>query len=101
MLMLLITLGRKPRAAEFKRFWLMLVGSPSRAVMIGSNSILRSQRGPGVRYWMADVKLFGRSNPLTARSTLRNKLGNWPWSKASGCEKLNRPEPSSMDLDLV
>src|ERR1700686_3922984 len=101
MLVLLMTLGRNPRAAEFKVLWLMLVGSPSRAVTIGSNSILRSQRGPDVRYWMAAVKLFGRSKALRARSTLRNKFGNWPWSNASGCEKLNRPEPSSMDLDLV
>src|SRR5947209_1772467 len=95
------TLGRSPRAAEFRLFCVILVGRPSRAVRIGSNSMLRSQRGPEVRYWIAPVKLLGRSNALTARSTFRYTLGNWPSSKTSGCEKLNSPEPSSIDLDLV
>src|SRR5260370_18718876 len=99
--LLRMTLGRSPRAAEVRLFCVMLVGSPSRAVRIGSNSMLRSQRGPEVRYWIAAVKLLGRSNALTARSTLRYTLGNWPSSKTSGCEKLNRPEPSSSDFDLV
>src|SRR5258708_21352541 len=101
MLALPMTFGRSPRAAEFKLFCVTLVGRPSRAVRMGSNSMLRSQRGPDVRYWMAPVKLLGRSKALTARSTLRYTLGNWPSSKTSGCEKLNRPEPSSIDLDLV
>src|SRR5258708_35578879 len=91
---------RSPRDAEFRLFCVMLVGRPSRAERIGSNSMLRSQRGPEVRYWIAPVKLLGRSKALTARSTLRYTLGNWPSSKTSGCEKLNRPEPSSIDFDL-
>src|SRR5215510_11766390 len=101
MLVVLITFGRKPRAAEFRLFWVMLVGKPSRAVIIGSNSILRNHRGPEVRYWTAAVKMFGRSNALTARSNFRNSAGNWPSSKDSGWEKLNRPEPSSIAFDRV
>src|SRR5215472_4031100 len=98
-----MTLGRcwLLLAAWFNLFWVMLLGRPSRAVRIGSSSILRSQRGPEERYWMAAVKLLGRSKALTARSRLRKSPGNWPWSKMLGWEKLNRPEPSSMDLDRV
>src|SRR5262245_46931670 len=101
MLVVLITFGRRPRAAEFRLFWVMLVGKPSRAVTIGSNSMFRNHRGPDVRYWTAAEKTFGRSNALTARSNWRNSEGNWPSSKTSGCEKLNRPEPSSSDFDRV
>src|SRR5258706_4354768 len=101
MLVLPTRFGRRPRAAEFRLFCVMLVGRPSRAVRMGSNSMLRSQRGPGVRYWMAPVKLLGRSKTLNARSTLRYTLGNSPSSQVSGFEKLTRPEPSSIDFDLV
>src|SRR5215510_901589 len=101
MVLPLMTLGRNPRAAEFRLFCVMLFGSPSRAVRIGSISMLRSQRGPEVRYWMAPVNTLGRSKTLTERSGLRNVLENCPWSNDSGCEKLNRPDPSSIDFDRV
>src|SRR5260370_39567781 len=101
MLALPMTFGRSPRAAEFRLFCVMLVGRPSRAVRIGSNSMLRSQRGPEILYWIAAVKLLGRSNALTARSTLGDTLGNSPSSNTSGCETLNRPEPSSVGFDVV
>src|SRR5882757_7160224 len=101
MLALEITLGRNCDAAELRLFWLTVIGRPSRAVRIGLISILRTQRGPVVRYCTAPVKLFGRSNSATERSRLRNSVGNWPTFKPVGCEKLNNPSPSFSDLERV
>src|SRR5216684_2671550 len=101
MLLLEITLGRSSWAAGFRLFWVIVFGRPVRAVMIGSNSKLRNQREPLVRYWMAALKLLGRSNSLSDRSRLRVNVGNCPTCNPSGCEKLNSPSPSSIDFDQV
>src|SRR5882762_88638 len=101
MLVFEITFGRSCEAAEFKLFWLIVVGRPCRAVRMGLNSKSRNQRDPRVRYCMAPVKLFGRLNSLTERSRLRKSVGNCPTFKPVGCEKLKRPSPSLIDLDQV
>ena len=67
-----ITYGRICPAAGLVVFWLIVVGSPVRAVTIGLISKLRTQRLPRVLYCTAAVKLFVRSNSLNDRSRLRN-----------------------------
>src|SRR5689334_13018886 len=101
MLLVEITFGLNCDAAGFRLFWLMVVGSPVRAVMIGSISKSRSHHGPFVRYCSAAVRLLVRSNSERERSKPRYCCGNCPTFNPVGCEKLNNPSPSSIDFDQV